>query len=204
MFYSNHMSWWDGYLVYIISRQVYGLKGYLMMEVSQLRRYRFFTWAGVFSVDQQNGREAVRSMNYVADEVKAGPGRAVWIFPQGTIMPQERRPLDFHAGLAYLIRRVGKCYVYPVAFRVEYLYDQHPNFLLDVGPARLFEAGERFDPKKLTAELEADLTAQLDRLRDAANAFQLDDFVTIVKGKQGVDKLFDKVVHWLPFLKPKA
>jgi chlorobactene lauroyltransferase len=187
IFYANHNTWWDGYLAHIVTRQVYGLDGYLMMDVQQLRRFWFFTWAGVFSVDQQNGRSALRSIEYIAKELRGGPGRALWIYPQGEIRPQERRPLGFHSGLARVIRRVGECYVYPVAVRFEYFREQYPDILIDVGPACYFSAEASFEPKKLTVELEASLTDQLDRLRETANALQLDDFVTIIKGKGSTD-----------------
>ena len=199
IFYANHNTWWDGYLAQIITKQVYGLDGYLMMDVRQLRRYWFFSWAGVFSVDQQNGREALRSLDYTARLLKAGPGRALWIFPQGQIEPQERRPLGFHSGLGHLIRRVGRCYVYPVAVRFEFFGEQYPEILLDVGPARLFEADQVFDPKKLTAELETTLTERLNRLREDATALKLDDFVTIIKGRGSTDTFFDTLSR--PFRK---
>ncbi len=193
IFYANHNTWWDGYLAHIVTRQLYGLEPYLMMDIQQLRRYFFFSWAGVFSVDQQNGRSAMRSIEYIAEELRGGPGRALWIFPQGQIQPQERRPLDFHSGLARTIRRVGECYVYPVAARFEFFREQYPEILIDVGEMRHFPAEAGFDPKKLTAELEQTLTAQLDRLRDTASAQVLEDFVTILKGKGSTDTFFDNL-----------
>ncbi len=193
IFYANHNTWWDGYLAHIVTRQLYGLNPYLMMDIEQMRRYRFFSWAGVFSVDQRNGRSAMRSIEYVADELRKGPGRALWIFPQGQIQPQERRPLGFHSGLARTIRRVGECYVYPVAVRFEFFREQYPDILIEVGPAQFFPAGATLDPKTLTIELETTLTIQLDRLRDSANALQLADFVTVIKGKGSTDTFFDNL-----------
>lgn len=201
IFYANHNTWWDGYLAQIVTKQVYGVDGYLMMDLQQLTRYRFFSWAGVFSVDQQHGRSALRSIDYIAEVLKEQPGRALWIFPQGEIRPQERRPLGFHSGMARLIRRVGQCYVYPVAVRFEFFREQYPEILIEVGPARLFAAGESFDPKKLTADLETTLAGQLDRLRETATALQLDDFVTIIKGKGSADTFFDSLTR--PFRKLK-
>ncbi len=204
IFYANHNTWWDGYLALMVTRQLYGLDGYLMMDVRQLRRYRFFRWAGVFSVDQENGREALRSIDYIARELQQGPGRCLWIFPQGQIQPQEGRPLAFHSGLAHLIRRVGRCYVYPVAVRFEFLREQYPDIFVEVGPAQLFEKGQPFDPKKLTAELETSLTNQLDQLRETVNSLKLDEFVTIIKGRGSTDTFFDSLSGWLPRRHPKV
>lgn len=194
IFYSNHNTWWDGYLAHIVLRQLYGLNSYLMMDVRQLRRYPFFTWAGVFSVDQENGRSALRSVEYVAQELKGAPGRAFWIFPTGEIKPQEYRPLGFHSGLARTIRRVGRCYVYPVALRFEFFKEQYPEILISVGPARLFSQDEPLDPKKVTAELETSLVRELDYLREDATNLNLDNFVTVIKGKSSTVGLFSRFI----------
>lgn len=204
IFYANHNSWWDGYLAHIVTRQVYGLEGYLMMDLRQLRRFRFFRWAGVFSVDQENGREAVRSLDYIGGELQGGPGRSLWIFPQGEIQPQERRPLEFHSGLARLIRRVGPCYVYPVAVRHEFFKQPRPEFLISVGAARYFPAGEREHPHSLTAELEAALLTELDRLKADVNALRLSDFVTIIKGQRNGGSVLGKFIGWLRRLRIKT
>src|ERR1043165_8852340 len=52
--YLNHPSWWDGYMCFLLNRVVLRdrFQGYLMMEEPELRRYRFFAWAGCFSVDR--------------------------------------------------------------------------------------------------------------------------------------------------------
>lgn len=183
IFYANHNTFWDGYLAHVVLRQVYGLEGYLMMDLKQMRRFRFFRWAGVFSVDRENGREAMRSLEYIAGELNGGPGRALWIFPQGEILPQERRPLGFQSGLARLIRRVGPCYVYPVAVRYEFFREPQPEFLISVGAACVFTGQEKLEPHRLTAELEAALETELDRLKADVDAGQLAGFVTIIKGK---------------------
>jgi 1-acyl-sn-glycerol-3-phosphate acyltransferase len=197
IFYANHNTWWDGYLAHIVTRQVYGLEGYLMMDRRQLERFHFFRWAGVFSVDQENGREALRSLEYIAGELRKGNGRALWIFPQGDICPQERRPLGFHSGLARLIRRVGPCYVYPVAVRHEFFKQPQPEFLISVGPARYFPADQTENPHILTAELEAALLSELDRLKADVNALRLSDFVTIIKGQHNGGSVMGKFTGWL-------
>ncbi|OJW00791.1 MAG: hypothetical protein BGO39_20350 [Chloroflexi bacterium 54-19] len=183
IFYANHNTYWDGYLAHVVLRQVYGLEGYLMMDLRQMRKFRFFRWAGVFSVDRENGRSAMRSLDYIADELRKKPGRALWLFPQGEIAPQERRPLAFQGGLARLIRRTGPCYVYPVAVRYEFFSQPQPEFLLSVGEARFFSGQEKPEPRRLTAELEAALETELATLKADVETGQLANFVTIIRGK---------------------
>ncbi len=100
IFYANHPTWWDGYLAHIVIRQVFGFEPRLMMDLKQLKRFPFFRWAGCFSVDRENGREALRSIEYIARELQKKKGRCLWIFPQGEIKPQEQTPLNFYSGLA--------------------------------------------------------------------------------------------------------
>jgi len=160
IFYANHNTYWDGYLAHVVLRQVYGLEGYLMMDLRQMRKFRFFRWAGVFSVDRENGRSAMRSLDYIADELRKKPGRALW-----------------------LIRRTGPCYVYPVAVRYEFFSQPQPEFLLSVGEARFFSGQEKPEPRRLTAELEAALETELATLKADVETGQLANFVTIIRGK---------------------
>lgn len=202
IFYSNHSSWWDGYLAHLVTRQVYGLDGYLMMDVRQLRKFFFFSWAGCFSVDQENARSALYSIDYIARELPRKSGRALWIFPQGYIFPQERRPLHFHSGLAHVIRQTGACYVYPVALRFEFLQEQYPEVFVDVGEAIFFPADAKIEVKAVTAELEAKLTQQMDALCEEISRVQTQNFVTIVRGKGSISATFSKLLQL--FTKPKA
>src|SRR5947207_2928655 len=83
IFCATHAGWWDGYMAAIINRKVFKHDGYLMMEEASLKRVPFFTWTGVFGVDRDNPREALASIEYSFQLLAGGPGRAVWIFPQG-------------------------------------------------------------------------------------------------------------------------
>jgi len=191
IFYSNHSSWWDGYLAHIIIRQVYNLNPYLMMDEQQLKKYWFFSWAGCFGVNRQNAREALKSLEYIATELPQKAGRSLWMFPQGEITPQEARPLGFHSGLAYLIRRLGNCYVYPVSLRYEFMREQYPDIFVSVGPALHFEAGQKIQLKGLTTTLEQTLIHDLATLREDVSQQRLDNFVTILRGKGSTDTSLD-------------
>jgi chlorobactene lauroyltransferase len=197
IFYLNHSNWYDGYVAQLISQQIYGLQGYLMMDIQQLRRYPFFTWGGAFSVDRANARSAIQSLDYLGEQLKQNPGKCFWIFPQGEIQPQDKRPLEFFPGLAWAIRKVGECYVYPVALRYEFFREQFPEVLVDVGPVRYFAPDEKINPKKLTQEMEDALASRLDNLHDLANNRKLDDFVTVLRGKTSTDTFVDSLVNRL-------
>ncbi len=196
IFYSNHSTWWDGYLAHIILRQVYNLDPYLMMDEQQLKKYWFFSWAGCFGVNRENPREALKSLSYIAAELPQKPGRGLWMFPQGEITPQEARPPGFHSGLAYIIRSIGNCYIYPVSFRFEFMREQYPDIFASIGPAMHFEAGQKIQLKELTASLEQTLSKDLDQLREDVTHKRLDNFVNVLQGKGSTDTTFDSLFNF--------
>jgi chlorobactene lauroyltransferase len=198
IFYANHCSWWDGYTAHVVLRQALGLDPYLMMDVRQLRKYRFFSWAGCFSVNQESGREALASIEYIAKVLPEKPGRALWLFPQGEIRPQDLRPLGFHSGLARLIRRLGDCYVCPVTQLFEFTREQFPVIYLDLGNYRRFQSSDKLPPMQtLTKELEQTLTGRLDTLHADVTHKRLDQFVPIIRGKGSTDTLVNSLLKFL-------
>ena len=64
IFYLNHPSWWDGYMAHVLNRVVLQnrFQAFLMMDERELRRFRFFTWSGAFSVNRQDARSALSSV----------------------------------------------------------------------------------------------------------------------------------------------
>jgi 1-acyl-sn-glycerol-3-phosphate acyltransferase len=62
--YANHSNWWDGFVAYFLSSKRWKLDDYLMMDIEQMKKYRFFKYLGVFSVNRANPREAVKIPDY--------------------------------------------------------------------------------------------------------------------------------------------
>jgi chlorobactene lauroyltransferase len=185
----NHSNWFDGYLCMVLSRLVLHDDPYLMMEERNLARYRFFTWAGVFGVDRDNGRAALAALDYAAELLRDHPERCVYMFPQGTMVPNERRPLRLYSGAARLAQRVGRVRVVPVAVRYEFLQEQRPDIFLRLGPARVVTTAD--SPRAITAWLSTAITAELDRLTAEVVAERLADFTTVLQGRGGIDRAFD-------------
>jgi 1-acyl-sn-glycerol-3-phosphate acyltransferase len=115
----------------------------------------------------------------------------VVVFPQGTLIPNDRRPLRLYSGLARLAQRVGQVQLVPVAFRYEFLQEQRPDAFASIGPPRLLTPATPIHPRALTTELTAALTAEVDALHADITAEQFAGFTTILRGKQGIDRIFD-------------
>lgn len=202
VYYVNHSSWWDGYLCMVLERFAFHRQPtYLMMEERNLRRYRFFSWAGAFGVDRDDPRAALTSIDYAVSLLREQPGRGMYIFPQGTMLPNDRRPLYFFSGTARLATHAAKLgpsptppvRLVPVAMRLEFVQEQRPDAFISVGPARVLDPMDLPHPRMLNAEMTETLTNEVDRLRDTIIAEQFDDFAIVLRGKQGVDRIFDRL-----------
>jgi chlorobactene lauroyltransferase len=190
---ANHSSWWDGYIAALVERQT-GIDTYLMMEEAQLKRYFFFSWAGCFSVDRSDGRSAMQSLKYAARLLKEQTGRMVWLFPQGEIAPNDRRPLVFYSGAAHLARMATPTLLYPLASRIEYLAEQRPDLFISLGePIRIDGEDTRVPGflKICTARLEELVTKELDRLRDDVIDSDYSSFTRLMDGRPSTNRIFD-------------
>jgi hypothetical protein len=192
----NHPAWWDGHMCALLDRAVFAgaFDGYVMMEEPQLRRYPFFAWMGAFSVDRHDPRSAARSVAYIAALLRARRERACYIFPQGEIIPNDRRPLKLYPGLGHILRRVGAATICPVALRYELRGEQRPDAFIRLGPA--LRLGGQRSAAESTALVARLLTACVDRLRDEVVSGTLDEYRVLLRGKLGVDKVFDRVIGY--------
>ncbi len=193
---ANHSSWWDGYVAAVVER-VLSVDGYLMMEEAQLSRYFFFRWAGCFSVNRHNPRSALQSLHYAAKLLKERPGRMVWLFPQGEISPNDRRPLVFFTGAAYLARLTAPVLLYPLATRIEYLAEQRPDLFISLGNPLLISPDEAGTPgfvKRCTKQLEECVTSELDTLRADVIASDFSSFRVLMGGRSSTNRIFDALL----------
>lgn len=160
--YANHSSWFDPLVAYRVSR-IAKLVAYAMMEEKNLKKLMFFRKIGAFSVVRENPRKAVESINYIVELIKDKPNRAVWIYPQGEIKPNDIRPLVFYNGVSKIIEKSAPCLAVPVAMRFEFLEDFKPEAFVEIGKPELFESVN--DTKQLTTHLSERLTVLLDELK---------------------------------------
>lgn len=193
---ANHFSWWDGYVAKLVERQL-KTDAYLMMEEAQLRRYFFFTWVGCFSVNRQDARSAMQSLQYAAHLLKEKPRRMLWLFPQGEISPNDRRPLVFFSGAAHLARMTSPVLLCPVATRIEFLAEQRPDLFISLGEPIEIATEETRTPgflKTCTKQLETAVTAELDQLRADIIGGDYSDFKLLMKGKASTNRIYDAVL----------
>ena len=131
LLFCNHTNWWDGLMVYLLTRQMSHKAGYCMMEEKQLKHYRFFTWLGAFSVDLSSPLRSAASLRY-AQRLLQRNETAIWIFPQGKLC-RTNEPIEIKPGTDYLAKNSPHAVLVPVAMRYEFFRDDRPNVLIEIG-----------------------------------------------------------------------
>jgi chlorobactene lauroyltransferase len=191
LFYANHPSWWDGYLAFLLSYEHWQRDGYIMMEEDQLARYSFFRRCGAFSVDRHDPREGMRSVAYTAQLLVRHPQRVAWIFPQGEITPNDRRPLRTYSGAAHIAKRATPIRCAPVAFRYEFGTEQRPEALIRIGTRHVVIGP--VNVKNLQREMDERLLREVDQLRDDTVNGATASYTTILAGRESINMRWDRL-----------
>lgn len=195
IWYANHSTWWDGFYCMMINETRLRRGVYAMIEEAQVARYGFFRWAGGFSVNRQDARSAVTSLNYAVRKLTEAPNRMLMIFPQGEILGNDRRPLRFFSGIGHIVKGViktsGRCALMPCALRYEFIGEQKPEAFASHGEPLIVDSS--VDPKSLAATMELALTQELDMLRDDVTHYRFERFSQLMSGGASINRLWDRI-----------
>lgn len=161
IYYLNHNSWWDGLVPFLLNQKKFRQNARGMMEDKQLHRYPFFQKIGVFSINLSSPRASMQSMRYALESMKR-PGAALYIYPQGKIVPFSTHNLDFQPGLGWLAKRLPQTDIVPVAIHIHTQLSDKPRLEILAGSDVEIDRDRPTD--QITESLEADLSALLQRL----------------------------------------
>jgi len=187
--YATHGSWWDAALTIVLSLRTFHLDAYGMMEYKQLQRYPFFRRIGMFSVIREDPASALRSIRYAASELR-GTGRALWMFPQGTLVNQEVRPLELEPGLGILARALQPVWLCPVALRYDLVREQAPDAQIAIGTPQRWEGGS-WSARDVQHSAAAALTSLADDVREDALQERLEAYEMLYRGRTSMEKRYD-------------
>ncbi len=136
----NHSTWWDGFFVYLLNKRIFHRTVYLMMLEAQLSKYQFFRKIGAYSIEPENPRGVIESLEYSVELLKRD-GSLVTIFPQGQLDPWHTRPLGYKRGVEWILQKYGKpVTVLPLAIRTEFLGEKRPTAFFLFGDTSLYDA----------------------------------------------------------------
>lgn len=150
---SNHVSWWDGFLLREVHRALRpDAPLHVVMAEAELRKNPIFRWLGAVPLGASplGGRRLLRDLE---ERVAARPDAVIGFFPQGRIWPSHRRPLGFERGAAWLAERLAPLAVLPVALHLQPL--TRSGAAAFVSAARPFLVRDRVDRCRIEREVTA-------------------------------------------------
>lgn len=176
----NHSSWWDGLIAFEISHNL-KLESFIMMDEKQLKKLFLFRLLGAFSINKENPRQARNSLEYAVKILKKNNRHVLWIFPQGEILPNDKRPIYFYNGLSKIVQKFGtKIQMLPIAIRYEFTGNFKPEIFVKIGEIELFSVDNNFSGKKLTEKLSLELTKVLDSLKTEIVTQNFNNFENLI------------------------
>lgn len=138
----NHISWWDGFIIDYLNRIIYTRKIYVMMLEEQLKRYRFFSRIGAYSIDPGNLKEIKESLSYTK-ELLTDNNNLVVIYPQGVLTPFNLNYSPLKKGLLKITESpVSVFSVLPFACKISYYNERHPEIYIYFGSVMNSDAVE--------------------------------------------------------------
>ncbi len=197
IFVANHTNWWDGFLAYLVGREL-GTTFYVLMEAQHLARYRFFLRVGALPLDRASASRAYADLERAREAMM--PGAGLWVFPQGA-RRSAAEPLEaLEAGAAQLaLRADAPVRICPVGFRYGYIGEHLPEAFAWVGSSWTVQPGAG-DRRALTREIGARITEALADLDASRDREELGAFRTLVPGARSLNKRLDRIRHRLGWL----
>ncbi len=187
----NHSNWWDGFVLYVLSHRFLPHDIHLAMEEKNLRRYRFFTWMGVFGVDLASRSSVLPGLRYAVRLLRErganGRARLAWMFVQGKLLPAGGT-VEVKPGALFLARQTGALLL-PVVLRYEWLSESRPSIFAQVGAPMPASASPE--------ELASVLNILFDRVGDAFEPLDLSGFQPLYGSRLSMNKHWDRLLHVL-------
>jgi len=166
VYYINHNLWWDGLLPLYLSRNVFHQTARAFMEDKQMRKHRFFSKIGAFSINLSDPRSTLRSLRFAIDSLKK-LNSSLYIYPEGEITPVSASKPEFKKGMAWLYQNTDiEIDFVPIAFYSHTFRDSKPELYINIG--KRSEIDRSLAKDELTSRFEEDVHQLLIETRDVA------------------------------------
>lgn len=180
--FSNHTNWWDGLIVYYMTRLAPHKSFFVMMDERQLSKNRFLRKLGAFSVNLSNPLHAAAAVRYAVRLLQTEKS-LVWIFPQGEIVAPHL-PVKVKPGTNYLATKAPHAQMLTFAFRYQFFKEDRPEVWIEILPH--FLSGESSDER-----IELSCNEALLRLDQAVNTKNREGFEMILNPKLTINKQWE-------------
>jgi hypothetical protein len=189
--YLNHPSWWDPLVCLFLSRCFFADRvSFAPMDAAMLERYGFFRHLGFFGVE----RDAIRgASNFLRTSraLLASSRNMLWITPQGRFADVRERPLRLQTGLATIAGTLPGVVFVPLAMEYSFWTESRPEILVSFGRCLTFNGKRRIGTAQCNHILSDALEDTQDNLATAVCRRNPRDFLTIHRGQQGGNRIYD-------------
>ena len=142
MLVSNHVSWWDGFLLRAIQKRIRPESPFYSIALErELSRQPLLRLIGGIGIVASSPSSILGSMRELERRCLEDRRSVIGFFPQGCITPSFRRPLGFNRGIELFARRLGPLTIIPVALHIEPLNGMAPTAFVRVGEPELAPNG---------------------------------------------------------------
>lgn len=187
---ANHPGWWDGVIFLLLMRRFFLERpGFTPIDAVALEKYAFMKRLGVFGVEQNSPRGAVRFLKTAA-EVLADPAHMLWMNAPGRFADVRERPVPLAPGVTRLPEIAPDAVILPLA--IEYLHwtEKPGETLIAFGDPLDARDLVLLDRQARTERIREGMTATMDRLALDAISRDPERFRIVVDGKQGMGGLY--------------
>ncbi|TKC04454.1 1-acyl-sn-glycerol-3-phosphate acyltransferase [Pedobacter frigoris] len=106
LLFSNHFSWWDGFLMFQLNKVVFKKKFNVLVTSDDYARHWFLKYLGAFAADTK-GKDVVETLNY-AGHLLNDPDNLVLMFPQGKSYSSYVNSIGFEKGVMQVVNASKK------------------------------------------------------------------------------------------------
>lgn len=187
---ANHPAWWDAVMFMLLLRRFFIERpAFMPMDATAFRKYTFMKRLGVFGIEQDSPRGAVRFLE-TARLVLAAPAHMLWMNAPGRFADVRERPVPLAPGVVRLPEIAPNALFVPLAFEYTHWTEKRGEALAAFGPAMEGEELVAMSRDARAEAIRAALAATMDRL--AADAISRDPsrFVTAIAGGRGQGGLY--------------
>lgn len=182
----NHPSWWDPLLALVLSERFPGRAPHAPIDADALARYPILGSLGLFGVGP--GPAGARAFLRRGAAVLDGPGKALWVTPQGRFTDPRERPVVLRPGVGHLAARTPGVWVVPLALEYPFWGERTPEALSCFGPPIGLGSGT---PSEWTEQIARGLESAQDALARASTARDPSAFEVLIAGRAGVGGVYD-------------
>ena len=182
---TNHSNWWDGFAAALTIPLFPGRHLYLAQSEELLKLYKPLHWLGAFGLDIHGSPLA--GMRYALGLLD-NPRNAIWIFPQGVLLPQWV-PIEIKPGALWLAQHSGAL-VLPVAFRYEWMVESRPSLFM--------HCGEALEPDTAPETLAQTLQELFDAIGPTLAPVDLSSYRALFPPRRSFNKIWERMTQCGP------